>query len=395
MTLQRQTSSADTQYAVSDAKLNVIASMCATRIDRLLGKLDVNLEISGRRYTGNCPIHGESDSNCFYLYYEQDYNVPNYWKCPTRACDSKFKPTIIGFTRGCLSNKHLNYHWKKNPKAVFGFKDTVNYLCDFLGKKYRDIRVDPEEEEKRRFIIECNRASRPDVKVNGKVITRAAVRKNLIIPSEYFMKRGYSEAILDKYDVGTAIIPRLDNSDRVIVPIYNEGAILIGYTCRSIFERCLKCRCFHSPERACPRTDLEKNSASKWKNINFSPSEHLYNYYNARAAIATSHTAILVEGPGDVWRLVENGIENVVGLFGNTMYEAQSRLLLQAQCMNVIVLTDSDEAGVAGAQLIKNKYSRYYRLFFPKISEKDAGDLNGDVITDKIKPIIDAAASLI
>jgi len=69
----------------------------------------------------------------------------------------------------------------------------------------------------------------------------------------------------------------------------------------------------------------------------------------AEAAIASSGTAILVEGPGDVWALRSHGVFNAVAVFGARMYDGQQCILETLPIGRVLLAFDDDEAGDAGA----------------------------------------------
>jgi 5S rRNA maturation endonuclease (ribonuclease M5) len=377
-------------------KLNTLAQLCAERIDDLLADLDVSLYLSGNKYVGCCPIHGDSDNPAAVNIYYEGHSVPGYWKCRTKGCEKKFGKNIIGFARGCLSARESNYHWEKRPRAIFDFKKTLEYLCNFLNVDLKDIESDPKAQERRKFMAECVQIQQAKLTQTdeGKTIHKIQVRKNLIIPAPYFLHRGFPAHILDEFDVGMAKKPKFETQNRVIVPIYNEREYLVGYTCRSIFEKCPQCKLFHDVNQLCPTTNFERNLCSKWRHVGFSAEETLYGYNKAFHHIKNTNTVVLVEGPGDLWRLQENGIKNCVGLFGKNLYEKQEKLLAQAQCMTMIVLTDNDSAGQDGAKEIKEKFGRLYRMYFPRFSGHDVGDLNSDVITETIQPLIDASKNI-
>ena len=59
---------------------------------------------------------------------------------------------------------------------------------------------------------------------------------------------------------------------------------------------------------------------SKWRhNKDFKTQEHLYNMWFAKEFIQSTRTAIIVESPGNVWRLEEAGIHNSVAIFGTNL----------------------------------------------------------------------------
>ena len=84
----------------------------------------------------------------------------------------------------------------------------------------------------------------------------------------------------------------------------------------------------------------------KWLNSKgFNSGACLYNYWNAKDHISETSTAILVEGQGDVWRLDEAGIYNVVGMFGCSLGGQQRLILERSGALKLVVMTDADEAG--------------------------------------------------
>ena len=97
---------------------------------------------------------------------------------------------------------------------------------------------------------------------------------------------------------------------------------------------------------------------------------------------------ILVEGQGDVWRLWESGIKNVVGIFGCTLTDAQARILETSGAMNIILLTDSDEAGQKGRKSIRKKCERAFNIIEVELPTKDVGELSVKEIEEIIKPKI-------
>jgi len=368
------------------AKTNVLASMVMLKFDDLIEKLEINLTPSGSKYVGCCPIHCGDNETAFNIYYDGD-TVPGYWVCRTKRCETKFRSTVIGFTRGVLSRQELDYHPEYNPNAIVKFTDSINYLCNFLGIKFRNIKYDISQAERAAFIAECKENSLKYIS-NKKGIPRDKVRANLIIPAPYYLNRNYSSNVLNRYDVGMSKTNKQGSIYRVIVPIYNDMDLMCGYSSRSIFEMCSKCRLFHKPETLCPATKEQKNLCSKWRHEGFESKLHLYNYHSAKKYIKESNVAILVEGPGDVWRLEEAGIHNSVAMFGVNLSSAHQTLLAQAQCMSIVCLLDNDEAGQIACKKIKEEYGRLFRMYFPRFNKHDMGDMNTDAITSEIKPLL-------
>lgn len=346
---------------------------CCDNIDDMLHELNVPFRRNNRRYYGPCPVHGGNNQMAWNLYPEGT-SVRGYWCCRTHLCEQKWKKNLIGFVHGVLSREG-NVAWF----------DALNWMVKFLGytsvddiKAYSNAEIKAKSEL--RAICTIN-SSKSDKTVGW---SRETVRKPLQIPAPYFLNRGYKKETLDRYDVGY-----LDKQKRIVVPVYDSHYTkAVGFTKRSIYEKCPSCGHYHAASTSCPESFLDKLNASKWKNSDgFEAANYLYNYWFSREHIIQSQTIILVEGPADVWRLEEAGIKNSVALFGVNLTDEQIALIESSWAMNIIVWLDSDEAGQNAAQIIKKHFSSTHRLFFPKIDiEDDSADVSAG-ISDFVKEI--------
>tara|TARA_Y100001938_G_C8035234_1_gene402978 strand:- start:880 stop:1287 length:408 start_codon:yes stop_codon:yes gene_type:complete len=123
----------------------------------------------------------------------------------------------------------------------------------------------------------------------------------------------------------------------------------------------------------------------------FQKQKWLYNYWRAKDEILKTGVAIIVESPGNVWRLAEAGIHNAVAIFGTALNVDQRHLLDESGALSLICLMDNDDAGQKAAKKIEEQCSRLYRLFFPSFEGNDVADLNIDKVTSDIKPFIENA----
>tara|TARA_E500000331_G_scaffold147513_1_gene143626 strand:- start:3542 stop:4684 length:1143 start_codon:yes stop_codon:yes gene_type:complete len=362
-----------------------IKDMACANIEELLSELNVDFRPNGKMLVGPCPVHGGDNLSAWNLYPEGE-EVRGYWVCRTHHCEKKkgqnnkllYGSTLIGFVRGVLSNQkggHVSY------------KNAVNFLVKFLGyDKIQQIKKpDSETIERRKYISSMRRLSvAPKQQASG--WSREKLRNTIEIPSKYYINRGYSKEILDRYDVGL-----YNKKNRVVVPVYDDKyQYVAGFLGRSIFSQCDKCNKWHNPKSTCPKTHYEIKECEKWLNGSFQSTNYLYNYWFALPHIQKTGVAILVEGAGDVWRLEENEINISLGLFGTELTDPQRVLLDRSGALSIIVMLDSDKAGREGAKKLKEQLGRQYRMYFPKIKE-DAGELNQDEITSDIKPIIEKA----
>ena len=88
----------------------------------------------------------------------------------------------------------------------------------------------------------------------------------------------------------------------------------------------------------------------------------MYNYGKAIKEIGRSCTIILVEGQGDVIKLHMAGIKNAVGIFGSHLSDSQVFLLQKSGALNVVIMTDNDEAGVDAFNIMKKRLGKLYNI---------------------------------
>lgn len=81
----------------------------------------------------------------------------------------------------------------------------------------------------------------------------------------------------------------------------------------------------------------------------FHKSEVLYGLDHAKAALASSGTAIVVEGYTDVIALSESGVKNVVATLGTALTLRHIRILSRHAQKRIVYLFDGDEAGQRAA----------------------------------------------
>jgi 5S rRNA maturation endonuclease (ribonuclease M5) len=367
-------------------KLKVLCDDLCDEIESLLDHFDLDYKSNGKMMSMCCPIHGGDNPSAISLYYTGD-NYRGNWKCRTHNCEKIFKGSIIGFIRGIISAK--KYKWEKSGDKFCSFKEAVDFASKFLNKDLNTIKISGSEKNKKTFAALVGYIHNEKEK-QTKSIKRDSIVKSLSIPAQYFIDRRYSSEILRKYDVGLCEKSGKEMSARVVVPIYdNDYQYMVGCSGRSIFEQCKRCGSYHNPNQSCPEEN-QRWIYSKWRHSkDFKSQNHLYNFWFAKEHIMSSATAIIVESPGNVWRLEENGIHNSVAIFGSSMSDRQKVLLDSSGAMNLVVLTDNDEAGKKAADQIKQKCQNTYKIYIPTISKGDIGEMNSDEIDNEIKPLLE------
>ncbi len=368
------------------AKLKILCDDLCDQIESVLDHFNLDYKVNGKMISMCCPIHGGDNPSAISLYPHGDTYRGN-WKCRTHNCENTFKGSILGLIRGILSNKQHN--WEKPGDKFCSFADAVNFATQFLNKDLSDIKISKSDRNKKTFTNIISYISN-DVAQSVNNVTRESIVKSLKIPAQYYLDRGYSSDILIKYDVGLCDKPGKEMQNRIVVPIYDkEHKYMVGCSGRSIYEKCSKCSSFHNPSDNCPNPDFAWTHC-KWKhNSSFKAQNHLYNFWFAKQFIMESTTAIIVESPGNVWRLEENGIHNSVAIFGSSLSDRQKILLDSSGAMNLIILTDNDDAGKKAAEQIKNKCQNTYKVFIPTISKPDVGEMSPDEIQTEIKNYIE------
>lgn len=330
-----------------------------------------------------CPIHGGDNPTALNMYYNGDYKI--HFKCRTHQCEDVFGNDLISFVRGVLSK--LRYNWTQQGDQEAPFKEAVDFLSKFVGKDFDSLKSEDINLEKLKFGSLVNGLNTESPKKG--TITREVYRNKVQVPAEYYVERGFSREVLDEYDVGFCDNPLKPMYQRAIVPIYdNEHQYIVGCTGRSVFEKCNECNNYHSPAKKC-------HHFPKWfHSKGFQKEKWLYNYWKAKEQIADSGVAIIVESPGNVWRLAEAGIHNVVAIFGTAFNNDQKHLLDASGALSLICLMDNDDAGRKAAHKIEEICGRLYRIFYPNFDANDIAELNLDNITSDIKPWIDKAKQL-
>jgi len=372
-------------HSYDQYQLKHLSDKVCDDIENLLLSLGIDsYKMLDKMVTMSCPIHGGDNDSAFNLYHQGDTYRGN-WKCRTHQCENVFKSSIIGFIRGCLSHQE---GWSKSGDDMVSFNDALQFAINFSKHDPSDHKQTRKAKEKNNFVNAVKNIT-PENQNKPQLVPRSLVTKALNIPSKYFIDRGFSKNILIKYDVGDCIGQGKEMSNRAVVPVYDNDMIgMAGCTGRSVFDKCNECSCFHDSQQSCPE-DKEKWLSSKWKhNKNFKTQEYLYNYWFAKDFILKTKTVVIVESPGNVWRLEESGIHNSVAVFGSSMSHKQKMLLDISGAMNIVTIMDNDAAGQEASKQIELKCGRTYNIKHVKLSFNDVAEMTPDQIKQEILPQI-------
>lgn len=331
-------------------RLNELTNIACDNIDDVLKGLGVR---HYRKYknviTARCPVHGGDNPGALNLYPEGN-EIRGIWYCKTRQCQNTYRKTFIGLVRGILT--------ADNSGVDIGFKPAIQWLLDFFKISSLDnVKCPDNKEINKRNLIKCSRYLTifPEQKFMG--WTRQEFRKKFQVPSQYFISRGFPATLLDKYDIAYS-----PSQNRAIIPAYNnEYTHIVGFVGRSTLPKCKKCSLYHNGD--CPTEPEAIRLSSKYLNSrDFNVSDNLYNYWFANDSISKTNRVVVVESAANVWRLVENDVHNVVGLYGSSISAKQELLLSMAGAMYVTLLLDNDDAGKRATEQITEQIHRRFHV---------------------------------
>ena len=327
-----------------------ISNEIFNRLPALLMYFDIDYVEYPNRYAFSCPIHGGDNPEGCCIFTDGMLRKGN-WQCWTQHCEQEFHNNLFGFVRGCLAHKR--------DKDV-PMNEAASFCSSFLDRSIDSIEYSDIDRTQLKIIDTFNRTiERPESK-----FTREEIRSKLDIPSRYYIDRGYAAETLDLFDVGLCLEKNRQMFNRAVVPVYDEDYNYVGCVGRSTSE----------------------STQPKWLHSKGFKKNVLYGMSVARQHIVDTATAIVVEGQGDVWRMHEAGYKNTVGIFGSSINEDQLILLEQSGALNLVILTDSDDAGNKAYNQILKICGRRFNYYRPSISKKDVGDMSTEQINEELRP---------
>jgi DNA primase len=257
------------------------------------------------------------------------------------------------------------------------------YNIEVKEREYTDQDlIDQNEKESLFIVLEFAQKYFADIMAN--------TEEGQSIGQSYFIERGFSKAVIEKFNLGYALDSRdefvklaeksgfsseiLEKAGlisikennykidrfrgRVIFPIHNVGGKPIAFGARILKPDPKAPKYINSPE-----TDIYHKS-----NI-------VYGIYQAKNAIRNADNCYLVEGYTDVVSLHQAGIENVVASSGTSLTPDQVRLIRRFS-ENITVLYDGDAAGIKaslrGIDIILEEDMNVKSVVFPDGDDPDS-----------------------
>ena len=142
-------------------QLAEIEALLLNRMEEFLDFLSIDYQDRYKRIDMSCPVHGGDNLTAVNLYLT-GHTRAGHWVCNTHHCEKFFKPTLIGFVRGALSHRQLD--WCEEGDKYTHFPKAISFILDFLNKDYDEISIDYQEIEKRRFESKINSIFREEEK---------------------------------------------------------------------------------------------------------------------------------------------------------------------------------------------------------------------------------------
>jgi len=351
-------------HSIDQTKLKIVCDQLCDNIEDLFNYFNIDYKNNGKFYSMCCPIHGGDNPSALNIYHIGDSYRGN-WKCRTHQCEKVFKGSIIGFIRGLLSHRDKN--WTENGDDTVSFTHTMDFIKTFSQIDPNKISVSRVEKDKQAFVSNTTILNQKQNKV-ANAVKREQIQKALKIPSPYFLNRGFSADVLIKYDVGECATEGKEMYNRAVAPIYDANhEYMIGCTGRTLFD----------------------SIKPKWKHSEgFRAEECLYNFWYAKEYIKQSKIVILVESPGNIWRLEEAGIHNGVALFGANLNDKQKMILDISGAMKIITIMDNDQAGEKAREQIQKRCEKIYNIDHILIDKNDVAEMSIDEIKQIILPRI-------
>lgn len=331
------------QGMLQKGKIEGIRRLAHKNMRRLIKSLGFSGVDYGNRLVGCCPIpHGDSNTpNDNEQAFSWDF-TRQMWQCFSNQCHQAHGADVFALIQSVRK---------------CGFKDAIQYVLDVIDHNIDDIKELDEAEAKRLEQV---------IRRRSKLVHHKRMEEDLmrhLSVSRYFLDRGFSAEVIAEFNCGGEWHKvKTYGEDRVIVPVYDpiEG-FLIAFTCRLLDDSLIEswrpkwCHALNFAEirkKSVERTDAEK----------FHASSVLYNLHRASKHMGSSNTIIIVEGPGDVMRMWDAGIKNVVAVLGTSFSKHHRSLLHKVGCSKVVCVFDNDDAGIKAGKTVKKACDGYFEF---------------------------------
>jgi len=330
-----------------------------------------------------CPVHGGDNQRAMFWAIRS-----NHWQCKTRGChrDPITGPStsIFGLVRGAMT---------RTTEKRWNFQQAVNFVAQVLGLEQYHVDASTAQDIEIAKIVKQHR--KKQVAMQGCGIPLATMVSHLKPDQVYYPNRGISPEIIARYHISFCNTENKPMYKRAFFPILDvTGRYIMGWSGRSIYDKCPHCKMHHHPERSTCPDSRYSGIYTKWKHSkDFHGELCLYNIWYAKHFISKTGTVILCEGPGDVWAYEAAGIRNSVAVLGLNISRQQRLMLQNAGALTVVCTFDNDDAGREAMIRLEKQLTHYFRVFcVTPTTVGDVGDMLTSDIAEKIEPILQQAS---
>lgn len=350
---------------------NSIINDIATIKDEIVQRLDVdslleyyniqNFSTIRGEIRCPCPVHKGTHNN-FRIKYSDSSGTPMFrWNCFSHLCEKDVGSDVFGFIQAMED---------------CSFYESVKFLMNFVGLTPDDVknnlsyeqiksrneltRICSEIERLNCLGVNLERSKNPFL--NEDFVKRSLERRNM-----YFKNRGFSDNVLDIFEVGHCSPPDSAWSyapckSRAVIPIRDENLKLVGISGRAEVQKV-------------------ESGDSKYRILSGSDKEGtLYGLCYSRPYILERGHVIIVEGFADLWKCWMAGYKNVVAVMGKSITERQLIKLVKYATSAFICFDFDCGRNEENVINIKNTLSSFMSVDYGFISEDN--DLGGSTIEE-------------
>jgi hypothetical protein len=279
---------------------------------------------------------------------------------------------------------HRQHGWSGPADHKASFWDAVDFCCRALRVDFRSLKGDESALERSRFNSAMGVLGKKPSPVGA--YPRDKWFGRLTCPSPYYLGRGFRADTLAHFDVGDAPDGTDELAGRAVVPVYTAGRkVAAGFSARTHHPQCAGCKRYHPPG-PCP--DSHDPRWAKWRHSKGLRTDSvLYNWADVKAS-RRHRVVVLTEGPGEVWRLWEAGVNCGLAMFGVDLSDSQQVILEAGGVLAVVVALNRDEAGRLGARRCLEKLARGFHTALWHPPADDLGDSAPEAVAASLLPLI-------
>jgi DNA primase len=343
----------------------------AARVEDVIGDF-ITLKKRGANLLGLCPFHGEKSPSFTVSPAKGIYKCFGCGKSGTAVnfimdLESLSYPEALRYLANKYGIEVVEKEVSVEEKAQQNEKESLYIVMQYAQKYYTDLLMNDDMGRSIGLGYFKERGFTQDIidkfqlgysSEERRKFSETAV-KNGYRP-EYLVKTGMS--ILSNNHVEGTPITEKDIFDRytgrVMFPIHNISGKVIGFGGRILITDKKQAKYINSPQ-----TDI------------YDKSKTLYGLFQAKKTIIQDDNCYLVEGYTDVTSMHQSGIENVVASSGTSLTVEQIKLIHRFT-KNITILYDGDVAGIKasfrGIDLILEEGMNVRVLLFPDGDDPDS-----------------------